>query len=117
MSLKSPIAALINRLGSTITLTNPGASTYDPATGIATAGDSTTATAKADVVPRKMREGLDVEDGDLTATVAAPDWFTISLETLVTFNGNQYRALSVAEMFAFGEMAAITLQLRRIGNG
>ena len=110
-----PVAtALINRLGTLITLTTPGDPTYDPATGTVTNGAATTAMVMADIMSAAdSKQNLEVQAGDLAATIVAGR-FTPTLSTQVTLDGKAYRAIAVNGIYAFDELTLYEMQLRRI---
>lgn len=117
MSFRRPVKALINRLGTPITLTNGGAVSYDPVTGATTEAGGTTATQNADITAASASKlNLEVQAGDLIAAIAAQD-FTPDLNTIATLNGTDYKVIFVNEVYAFGELTLYEMQLRRIGNG
>lgn len=117
MSFKAPIAGIINALGTEVTLTNPGTATYDPATGAVTEGAGASVTTKADVMPTKRRIELAIADGDLGLTIPVQDSFVISTKTTAVHNGVKYQVAAVDGLYAFNQLVALEIQLRRVGDG
>lgn len=114
MSFRLPAQALINRLGKTITLTTPGAPTYDPVTGTVTNGAGVSASVRADIMnATDSKMNIEVQAGDLAATIVAGN-FTPTLSTEVILEGKTYRAIAINDVFAFDELTLHEIQLRRI---
>lgn len=106
--------SLVDKLGKTIEITNPGTSTYNPTTGQTSLTGSTTAQIKAAISSANQAKiNAEVEMGDLIALIKAND-FTPDINSEVTINGNKYKALVVEELYAYEQIALYQLQLRRI---
>ena len=115
MTFKPIATALLNRLGTPITLTNSGATAYDPVTGDTTAIAGATITQNADITAASASKlNLEVQVGDLVAAIANQG-FIPDLATTAVLNGTTYRVVFVNEVYGFGVLTLYELQLRRIG--
>lgn len=115
MTFKPIATALLNRLGTPITLTNSGTSVYDPVTGETTETGGATVTQNADVTAASASKlNLEVQAGDLVAAIAN-EGFIPDLNTTATLNGTNYRVVFVNEVYGFGVLTLYEIQLRRIG--
>lgn len=104
---------LIDKLGRSIELTNPGVVVYDPVTGTSAPGTPTTATVKAAIInAAQSKFNLEVETGDLVVSIKANE-FDPDLSTEAIINGNVYKAISVNEVYAYEDLALYEIQLRK----
>ena len=113
MSFAALAKKLHDRLGVLVTLTTPGIQAYDPATGsVTTSGSSTTATFKASVSSAtKDRSLIEVVEGDLLLTFSSAE-FTPTENTTVTFNGKDYRVVSISGLPGIDTVAVYKVQAR-----